>query len=151
MKIAAAIRCLAEREGQVFLAELYRGLGARTLRDKERVRDAVKDLVRAGTLNRCSPGLYEWCGDQRQARPRVKAAELWRFMRMCRTFTKEQIRYLSGATLDYIKRCLASWMTGEHIKRVALRPKEQTREAVYRVVTDQVEMPPLSRKKRKAK
>jgi hypothetical protein len=150
MSRAEAIRHLTAEQGQVYLSELHRALGAVTAVEKERVRETVRDLVRAGTLCRVSLGLYEWCGDKRRGRPKAKLGELWRLMRFARQFTKEDMRYRSGATLDYIKRCLSSWRAQGLIRLVGYRKKGQTREAVYRVITDQVAAPPLLRQRSQA-
>jgi hypothetical protein len=147
VSLAADIRVFAEQQGQFFLFELYAHLGAQSEGDKDRARYAAKDLVRAGTLIRLSPGLLEWVKDGRKGRPRVKTVVIWRLMRYARRFTKEQIAIRSGATPAHVKRCTEAWMREEAIQRLGFQVKGQTREAIYQVVSDQVDAPPVSRKK----
>lgn len=89
--------------------------GVQTYRDKKRGWNAMRDLTRSGELRRVDRGRYRYVGKPNGASK--KQAVMWRFLRMRRMVTADDLIEVSGASRDYVLEWLRNLVRQEVVRR----------------------------------
>jgi len=130
---AGEIRETAKSFGKFFLHEMFDELKAETKKEKQKIRSAISDLVKEGSLERFARGFYEYKKDGRNGRPKILAQKMWKAMSILRRFTKEDIAMISDASPDYTSKYFMIMTKKGHIKKIGMKKKGK-RVAVYQII-----------------
>jgi hypothetical protein len=74
-------------------------LGVRTYAEMEKLRSALKGLVRNGEVISLRPGFYRYA---KKEKPLSMVAKMWRAMLIKGSFTRRDIGRLSGASITHV-------------------------------------------------
>ena len=100
-RVRAAGRELEQGEGFLYVA-LEDFLGVKSEKDQKRLQIAVQDLVKAGELQRPARGRLRYVPPPPPALP-SKQQIMWKFLRLSRQATKEQLRAVAAASERTVK------------------------------------------------
>lgn len=134
MSFADQVRKKAEQFKEFFTNEMFDEFGAHTEIEKRRVRDAIKDLAREGTIVRISRGFYQYQRDGRKGRPNPLTQKMKKAMVILRKFTKEDIAVTSGATPDYVNKYVNTLRKNGEIKKIGTKKSCKAKKAVYQII-----------------
>ncbi len=121
-----------EELGTEDLSEL---MGLQSYRDRRKLRDALRDFVERGEMERIRPGAYRYLG--RGSGKPTKEYLMWRRLRKGASTVKD-LMIFSGAGEDYVREWLGSLQDRKIVAEDA--------GGAYRLTKDSVEMPKNERK-----
>ena len=112
------------------VCDLEKAVGVQTYEERKKLRKATEELVRRKEFERVERGLYRYVG--KECVPQ-KQQVMWRFLRMSRSVTAEDLQVVVGVTEKYAK----EWL-GHLAARGIVRLNEGGK---YQLVVDTLEMP----------
>lgn len=129
-RVRDAARSLGGQRESFSASDLFDAVGVQTYREKKRAYNTVRDLVTAGEFERLAPGLYRFVA--RRGKPQLREI-MWRYLRMSRTVTLEDLRMVSECSEAYAR----EWL-GILIRRGVVRDHGNGN---YQIIKDQLEPP----------
>jgi len=130
-------KIIAGSLGEISISEIADRLGIALPKTKKRLYTTIRDLLRAGEIERRGEGVYAWKG---KARKPDRREVMWRILRARRFVTVEDLQEMAGVSRDYAREWLRMILKKEIVR------KERSG---YRLVSDPVEMPENTEKTEK--
>lgn len=112
------------------VADLEKVVGVQTYEERRKLRKATEELVRRKEFQRVERGLYRYTG--KDAKPQ-KQQVMWRFLRMNRSVTLEEVRVVLGVPEKYAQ----EWFS-HLVNRGIVRVEEG---GSFRLIKDTLDMP----------
>ena len=98
-KIREAAKILGAQGKRFSTEDLSHAASIQTYKDRARMRQTMRDLVRAGEAKRVEPGVYVYVGKPDQ-KPQKQVVML-ELLKMRRTVSVEDLQELAGVSADY--------------------------------------------------
>lgn len=130
-KVRAIAKQLSSKGVEITAEAVGDKCGVQTFDQRKRIYNILYDLYRTGELERTGRGSYRYVGKP-PARPQ-KQLIMWRFLRMQRTVTIEDLQEVAGVSADYA----LEWL-GFLASRKLIRDHGNGK---YQLVSDVLEMP----------
>ena len=130
-RVREAARELGAGDKTFTVDDLADRMGTKTYKEKDPIRNTLRDFRRRGEVVRVAPGVYNYRGKQ-GGKPEIQEV-MWRTLRSMRTVTIEDLQMMAGAEEDYAR----EWL-GFLIRRGNVRKSDN---GTYRLIKDPVEMP----------
>lgn len=138
----AAMKLQARSEGQGFpVSDLGHEAGVGTRAGMKRLHWTIQDFIKAGELERMKRGVYRYIGKAKRDRRPEKRVVMWRFLRMAKTVTVQDLMEASGAGETYV----VEWLR-LLVKNGVIRRHENGN---YRLIVDRIAMPENTEKAEK--
>ena len=130
-KVRAAMQSLKGMDGGMGAGDIAGAAGLQTYDDKERVRSVLRDFCRGGEAERVAKGRYRYIG--KGVERQTLQQKMWRYFRMARTVSVDDLREVVGASAEYA----GEWLRG----MVRMGIARDCGNGKYQLLKDPVEMP----------
>lgn len=118
------------------VTDVSHNLGIQTAKDHKRMLNALSDLCKAGKVRRVSQGVYT-VAERASKQPQVREV-MWRFIRMNRRATVEDLMEVAGASVEYAREWLRTLVKRRVVRKISHGPNKP---CTWQLVNDTVEMP----------
>jgi hypothetical protein len=132
-RIRAAAVELGMNGKEFTVKDLGDRVGIQTFADNKRLHWMLKDLRKRGELINTGRGIYRRALRKDKESPPHKNEVMWRFLRMNRTVTVEDLREVAGVTANYAREWIRLLMKREIVRAIGT--------GKYQLVKDSLENP----------
>jgi len=132
--LADRVRSYAAKREYFLTEDVHAAMDAKTAKEKDAVRVALKDLVKNRTIRRRGITQYEYIGDGRKGREALLKDKMLQAMGILRRFTKHDIVVTTDATFDYVNKTVNRLHAAGKLERVGTKKMGQTKVGVYQLV-----------------
>ncbi len=122
-------KVIAGTLGEISISEIADRLGIALPKTRKRLHTTIRDLLRAGEIERRGEGVYAW---KEKARKTERREVMWRLLRARVFVTVEDLQEMAGVSREYAEEWIRMLVKKEIVRKTG---------KAYRLVSDPVEMP----------
>lgn len=122
-------KIIAGTLGEISISEISDRLGIALPKTKKRLYTTIRDLLRAGEIERRREGVYAW---KEKARKPERREVMWRLLRARIIVTVEDLQEMAGVSREYAEEWLRMLVKKEIVRKTG---------KIYRLLSAPVEMP----------